>query len=257
MIQFNINRFGKLARWSLTNDKKYYVRSFLQVFAMLTLVFLFFTGTVFTINGNSANYQACGVVVIMMFAINIIIGPSLMFYSMTGKHDRQALLMLPASNLEKYLMRYSTWILLFPLYVVAFLSADLIQYLVHVILGHDFATFVTAELLNHIHVLKDIPLSKSNWLDLVIFLFWLHSLYALGVTFFRSRKFNWVLTTLVFIAFGLLCGWMFSGDAESETSHTWTNVLMDVFCFVWVLVNFWLSYKLFCRTQVIGKFVNL
>jgi len=256
MIQFNINRFGKLARWSLTNDKKYYVRSFLQVFAMLTLVFLFFTGTVFTINGNSANYQACGVVVIMMFAINIIIGPSLMFYSMTGKHDRQALLMLPASNLEKYLMRYSSWILLLPLYAIAFLSADLIQYLVHMIMGHDYAMFVTAELMDHIHVLKDIPLSKSNWLDIAIFLFWLHALYALGGTFFRSRKFNWVLTTIVFIAFCMVCMWSFDTDIKSEP-HTWTHRVMVVFYFVWALVNFWLSYKLFCRTQVISKFVNL
>ena len=256
MIQFNINRFGKLARWSLTNDKKYYVRSFLQVFAMLTLVFLFFTGTVFTINGNSANYQACGVVVIMMFAINIIIGPSLMFYSMTGKHDRQALLMLPASNLEKYLMRYSTWILLFPLYVVAFLSADLIQYLVHMIMGHDYAMFVTAELMNHIHVLKDIPLSKSNLLDIAVFLFWLHALYALGGTLFRSRKFNWVLTTIVFIVFCIVCMWLFDTDIKSEP-HTWTHWVIVVFYFVWALVNFWLSYKLFCRTQVIGKFVNV
>lgn len=256
MIQFNINRFGKLARWSLTNDKKYYARSFLQVFAMLTLVFLFFTGIVFTINGNSANYQACGVVVIMMFAINIIIGPSLMFYSMTGKHDRQALLMLPASNLEKYLMRYSTWILLFPLYVVAFLSADLIQYLVHMIMGHDYAMFVTAELLNHIHVLKDIPLSKSNLLDFAVFLFWLHALYALGASFFRSRKFNWVLTTIVFIVFCIVCMWLFDTDIKSEP-HTWTHWVMVVFYFVWALVNFWLSYKLFCRTQVISKFVNL
>ncbi len=254
MIQFNINRFGKLARWSLTNDKRYYIRSFLQVFAVLTLAFLFFTGIVVN---TRPNYQACSVVAIMMFAVNIIIGPSFMFYSMTDKHDRQALLMLPASNLEKYLMRYSTWILLFPLYVVAFLSADLIQYLVHVIMGHDNVTFVAAELLNHIHVLKDnIPLSKSILLDLAIFLFWLHALYALGATFFRSRKFNWVLTTIIFIAFCIVCMWLFSTDAKSGP-HTWTHWVMSFLYVVWALANFWLSYRLFCRTQVIGKFVNL
>ena len=30
MIQFNFNRFVKLAKWSLTNDKKYHVKTFLQ-----------------------------------------------------------------------------------------------------------------------------------------------------------------------------------------------------------------------------------
>ena len=43
MIQFSFNRFGKLARWSLTNDRKYYVRTFVQMLTVLTLVFLFFT----------------------------------------------------------------------------------------------------------------------------------------------------------------------------------------------------------------------
>ena len=39
MIQFDFNRFGKLARWSLVNDKSYYVRTFLQMVAVLTLAF--------------------------------------------------------------------------------------------------------------------------------------------------------------------------------------------------------------------------
>ena len=43
MIQFNIQRFGKLAKWTLVNDKKYLVKSFLQVFAILTFLFLVFT----------------------------------------------------------------------------------------------------------------------------------------------------------------------------------------------------------------------
>ena len=43
MIQFNIHRFRKVARWSLTNDKSFYMRMFLQMFVALTLTFLFFT----------------------------------------------------------------------------------------------------------------------------------------------------------------------------------------------------------------------
>ena len=43
MIQFNFNRFGKLARWTLTNEKKYNLKSFLQNLVVLTLVFVFFT----------------------------------------------------------------------------------------------------------------------------------------------------------------------------------------------------------------------
>ena len=135
MIQFNFNRFGKLARWSLTNDRSYYVRGFMQVLVILTLIFLAFTTNFFkfTVNGSSNPYVSCSTVTFLLFFITLIIGPSLMFQSMKNKHDRQTLLMLPASNFEKYIIRYSTWIILLPLYVIAFFGADLIQYLVNVL----------------------------------------------------------------------------------------------------------------------------
>ena len=69
MIQFNFNRFAKLARWSLTNDKKYHVKSLLQMFIVLVLLFVFFT-----INPNrivmaqqSVGYQACAIGTLAIF----------------------------------------------------------------------------------------------------------------------------------------------------------------------------------------------
>ena len=130
MIHFNIKRFGKLARWSLTNDKNYYVRTFLQVLVVLTLLFVAFSTNFFNIrvDNTSQNYATCCIATAILFIGTVITGPSTMFYSMKGKHDHQALLMLPASNLEKYVMRYfSSWVILLPLYLVAFLAADLVQ----------------------------------------------------------------------------------------------------------------------------------
>ena len=102
MIQFSFNRFAKLARWSLTNDKKYHVKSLLQMFIVLVLLFVFFT-----INPNrivmaqqSVGYQACAIGTVAIFLVGIVMGSSFMFYSMDGKHDKQALLLLPASNFE-------------------------------------------------------------------------------------------------------------------------------------------------------------
>jgi hypothetical protein len=34
-------------------------------------------------------------------------------------------------------------------------------------------------------------------------------------------------------------------------------IAWDALYGAWFLLNFWLSYRLFCRQQVIGKFVNL
>ena len=38
MIQFNSDRFGKLVRLSLVNDRKYYIKSFLQVFVIFLMM---------------------------------------------------------------------------------------------------------------------------------------------------------------------------------------------------------------------------
>ena len=57
MIQFNVKRFAKLARWSLTNDRKYYVKNFLWVLVVLTLMFVGFSTNFIkvTTNGVSQN----------------------------------------------------------------------------------------------------------------------------------------------------------------------------------------------------------
>ena len=267
MIQFSFNRFGKLARWSLVNDRSYYVRTFLQMVTVLTLVFLFFTleGNGTTIHDEKGyttdHYMPCFFVSLYVFIITVIIGPSLMFYSMKGKHDRQTLLMLPASNLEKYLMRYSTWILLVPILLLAFFAADLIQYVVNWLVGRDYTTFVTTHFLFNEHLVSWRThvwneLSEDGAFNHYFTGLWLHSVYALGATFFRSHKFNAVFTTIIIIVGLMGFVWAFGGESKevvASSSYTVDYVIWSVL----TVVNFWLSYKLFCRTQVIGKFVNV
>ena len=198
-----------------------------------------------------------------MIVVTIICGPSYMFYSMEGKHDKQALLMLPASNFEKYLMRYATWLILAPLFVVGFFAADLLQYAINTLLGHEYVTFVISTLKDFAtHMWQTIvtPKGRVEFVNVVGFFFLLlHSFYALGATFFRSRKFNWVLTTIILILGIGLIAWLFNdGKADSESNMSLEAIIaFDVMAGLWAIFNFWLSYRLFCRTQVIGKFVNL
>ena len=267
MIQFSFNRFGKLARWSLVNDRSYYVRTFLQMVTVLTLVFLFFTleGNGTTIHDEKGytvdHYMPCLFVSLYVLIITLVIGPSLMFYSMKGKHDRQTLMTLPASNLEKYLMRYSTWIILVPILLLAFFAADLIQYVVNWLVGRDYTTFVTTHFLFNEHLVSWRThvwneLSEDGAFNHYFTGLWLHSVYALGATFFRSRKFNPIFTTIIIIVGLMGFVWAFGGESKevvASSSYTVDYVIWSVL----TVVNFWLSYKLFCRTQVIGKYVNL
>ena len=264
MIQFNFNRFGKVAKWSLTNDKGYYLRSFLQVLVILTLIFLGFTTQFFTfkINGESRAYDPCATIAMIILLFNLITGPSLMFQSMRGKHDRQTLLMLPASNFEKYVMRYSTWILLLPLYVIAFFGADLVQYLVNVLGGNEHVMFVTTKLVDmSSDTMKNLFNTQGRFMltDFFVAMLWLHSVFALGGTFFRSHKYAAILTTVAIIVYGMLHVWLFGmGDSyDDKNPSDTTDIIWCVSYGIWAIVNFWLSYRLFCRNQVIGKFVNL
>ena len=268
MIQFSFNRFGKLARWSLVNDRSYYVRTFLQMVTVLTLVFLFFTleGNGTTIHDEKGyttdHYMPCFFVSLYVFIITVIIGPSLMFYSMKGKHDRQTLLMLPTSNLEKYLMRYSTWILLLPILLLAFFAADLIQYVVNWLVGRDYTTFVTTHFLFDERLVSWRTrlwneLSEDGGFNHYFTGLGLHSVYALGATFFRSHKFNAIFTTIVLIMFVMSLIWLLNNFAESDSIVIGGQDKVGyIVCIGLTVVNFWLSYRLFCRTQVIGKYVN-
>ena len=202
----------------------------------------------------------CFFVSLYVFIITIVIGPSLMFYSMRGKHDRQTLLMLPTSNLEKYLMRYSTWILLVPILFLAFFAADLIQYVVNWLVGRDYTTFVTTHFLFNEHLVSWRThvwneLSEDGGFNRYFTGLWLHSVYALGATFFRSRKFNTIFTTIIIIVGLMGFVWAFGGESKvvtASSSYTVDYVIWSVL----TVLNFWLSYRLFCRTQVIGRFVN-
>ena len=262
MIQFNIHRFRKVARWSLTNDKSFYMRMFLQMFVVLTLTFLFFTTSFYWLKGADTGYKPCCVVVVMMLLVQIAMGPSMMFYSMKGKYDKQALLLLPASNFEKYLMRYATWILLLGLWVIGYFGADLVQYVINWLIGNN-PQFVTAVFASHIN-----PFSINlEYVDLVnvstviIAFAWFQSCFALGATFFRSARYSWILTILALIFLSMVQAWLFpnfsSGRIVIDSNATMKPYTSNAVYGIWAILNYWLSYKLFCRTQNIGKFVNL
>jgi hypothetical protein len=189
-------------------------------------------------------------------------GPSMMFYSMKNKHDKQALLMLPASNFEKYLMRYSTWLILLPIYTVALLGADLIQYLVNIMMNHEYTTFVMSfivDKLSNAHM-SDEWVPKATWHAIIVLALSTHSFYALGGTFFRSHKYAWVYTSVAFVVLGMLSIWLTpeSGKMENNSQpSTLEYVIWDSISAIWMIFNFWLSYRCFCRTQNIGRFINL
>ena len=254
MLQFNFNRFGKLVRWSLTMDRRWFVKNTLSWLVVFTLMFLFFT-CVARFNSQPASlpaYGACTSMVLFTTVAILVLGPTMMFNSMRGKHDDQRLMTLPASNLEKYLMRYSYWLLLLPSFV-------LLQYLVNWLLGHEGRMLVMQYMGSPQLNIGAVP--RPLGVCIVLTFVWLHSCYAVGATFFRSHKYSWIMTSATLIVLGVILGALWPHDeiARSISSDTAINLvrLWDVIYLFLIALNFWLSYRFFCRQQVIGKYVNV
>ena len=159
-------------------------------------------------------------------------------------------------------MRYSSFLILLPIYVVGPLLADLLQYLIHLIVGHDYGRFVVSVAWKELFVdtLSE-EISKPRFVgSMIVVLLWIQSLYALGATLFRTRKFNWIITTVVLI---LLVVLLFKNQGKVEAidlkddSTTLTYATGFGIYLALTAINYWLSYRFFCRTQVRGKFVNL
>ncbi|MDE7455705.1 MAG: hypothetical protein K2M96_03255 [Prevotella sp.] len=256
MKRFDITRFGHTLRWSLTMDRGWFLRTTLSWTVMLTLMFLLFTCFTFIVKDDGhTGYEVSTVLFVATVVAILLLGPSFMFVSMTNRHADQTLLMLPASNLEKYLARYSYWLLSLPCLAVAFLTADLLQFVVNTLTGNDNATLVMSIIVEVWgRIPDDVP--REEGLTSLLFALWLHSFYALGATFFRAHKYNYVLTSVVLVLVLMLTGIMQGKIVIDELLYhhrcycNWTLLGLSVF-------NFWLSYRLFRRTQVIGKFINI
>ena len=263
MVQFNFNRFKQLACWSLTNDKSYFLRNFLQVLVSATLVFLTFTtGLIGHPGANSHN--VCGVISLLMLGGAVVVGPSVMFQSMKGKHSTESLLMLPASNFEKYLMRWATWLILLPITIMALFTADLIQCFFNLALRTDYVDFVVTHCVKMVEAIFafhaiDGMYAWETIITWTITIFWFQSFYAVGGTFFRSHKYAWIQTSISIILFFMITSWIFKGSSVTVPSDdsTLVKVIIETVHVLWIVFNYWLSYRFFCRTQVIGKWVNL
>lgn len=262
MVQFNIHRFGKLAKWTLSFDKGYYIKSFLQMFVIVVLLFAAFTTRFFTfINTTvSSRYAPCAAIFMGVLIVHMMIGPAMVFYNLKTRRDDQTYMMLPASNLEKYLVRYVVYFGMLIIYIVALVGADLVQYLLNVLIGKVDALLVMSYLTDRLPRVSSAPFSTTEIVSMNICIFWFNSLYALGGTFFRSHKYAWVFTTIIIIFISMLLAWLLpktelmSLDGDTPLR---TRVIVDILYAVWTVLNYWLAYKCFCRSQVIGKFVNI
>lgn len=275
MKNFDMNRFGRTLRWSALMTKKEALTNLASMtfaFAVLAVVQVMSSRNVpdIVVENNLHNFTSFA---LFVFLIICSIGGCWIFSNMKTKEQRITFKMLPATDLEKFVVRalYATvvwWLMGF----IAFCLADLFRMLISLIAGIDIVKSAVPDFLNMLFGGNDHNISIFGETDMTYVLpltfaanawaFWVHSLYILGGALFRRRQF--VLTTLAHCIIGLAFTPVIVNFVDSLDKATaeqmfctvmWTAGSVFTLLF---LLNWWLSYKIFRRMQVINnKWLNL
>lgn len=256
----NLHRMANFAKWTLAIDKPYYRMSFYMYIAATTIAFQIININ-FLLGRNEGIFMALGICVALPIA-TIVFAGSYMFQSFHKyKEGIREMFLIPASNLEKFLVRYilPTAVLL-AMTIVCILIGDVLQYVVGMTIQREPLQFVTVELWKGLTSPFDLP--DGTVLFVVLLLFWIHTLYLLGANLFRNVKFNWAFTSifliLLFIGIGKIIPILAHHPGRILISSCNQHPLPYIVGFLTVgILNFWLAYKLFCRRQIIGRFINL
>ncbi|MBQ2950323.1 MAG: hypothetical protein IJE12_04660 [Prevotella sp.] len=271
MKQFDLSRFWLTLKTDNVLQWKASLRLTLGMAFALTTIYVVNSLTYSDSLGENRFYtylNTCWGLTLFCFIFFMGIGGCFMASNMKTKQQRIAFLSLPSSNLEKFLSRF-LWCTVgfFLFFCVAMVIADLLR-AVFCLSVHGNAC--GSILVYHFKMLGMASFNDPNGnfeMEIVYAVIMVtsvalysHSVYLLGGVFFR--KFNWILTTVVCYAVSPFLALLnYYVDIEpvvkSDGLTTMAYIVTSV-CLLLTVFNYWASYRLFCRSQVIcNKIVNI
>ena len=271
----NIKRMGHLALWILTDNRHYFRRQLWMFIAICCLVMQIINVNFMSYGTHEHITNTVVVALTTVLLVTLIAGGSYMCMSLHDRKDSfRDLHMLPATNLEKYVVCFVVGFLaaLFS-YVVAILIGDALQIGIGLILGRPDVHMLTSDILNNMSHFNGTGPTK-------LLMAWLFSMFLLGANFFRNIKLNAILTAIVLLVLwilfmvtlpstpmyyngltynnGLRHAFLDSGDLGDMARHQLHVYMIVIYILlaVFTIFNVWMSYRLFCRRQLVAKFIN-
>lgn len=282
---FSIKRFGMILRWNLLTNWRHYLNTTIGMAIGLTMI-------VFTSTGDVTRMKELGIergltdtdmivwqlgypLTFTAFIFCFVLA-AYIFANMGTKLQRETFMMLPGSNAEKYLCR-----LLFATvgaavqFALAVMVADAIQALYALFMHPDFLPSLTLAAIKSLgqNPLIGITLGSSAHVNMVIpqvaataVLLFSSSFAVLGGTLFRKRPA--VITGSIWLAliigFSYLMALMVRAGVLDRipvldvSELNWTIIAVSAIMTALAVINYWLSYRIFCRMQVVcNKWINL
>lgn len=290
MNTFSFNRFGKTLRWVLSVNQRrilYAIAgSVVGVFiAEMILLRLSSLDSPFRMLNQYGDVGAA------LFAVASLILVSTIVSGVNEKRKREAFLMLPASNLEKFLalMTYTSVVCVLGVFL-AFVLGDSLRMgwfwvsgpyteIETSVMGNPVETYywwssAIPKMMDNLtpHILEA---DSCNWFYLVMNIVvigaiavWTHSLLIIGGTLLR--KYSFVASMLVFILFVWLLSWtihhfglyLFWSDVWKDGHHYVSEVgvlayILAVLLPLLSVFNYWASFHIFKNFQLItNKWTN-
>ena len=274
MSNFDIKRFTRVAQWTWKMNFK----GVLSFAAGLSIGYLGpYIGWIYPyLKGMPADDEGRLIeriaFCVVIYLIVVIISGTWIFANMQTKAQRTTVKLLPATDLEKFLVNFLAVTLgAAVMAIVAFCIADIVRIVVCLIFGIDHVAIGLPYFIQMIFTDTDFAGSSINAgrifptavnFTALGWCLWAQSLYVLGGTVLRRYQF--VITSavhvLLFIAFAIVVSYG-GGNVETTvmdeglapTFYTIGAVLFGI-----AVLNWWFSYRIFKRMQVINnKWINL
>ncbi len=284
---FDLHRFGMVLRWDLLTNWKSYFYSIAGLaigIIMLSISMLYsFPHSYFIVERDLNYYYECRMTGFLaaIFILFIFISACNIFSNMKTKLQRESFMMLPANNLEKYAARFLMMSIgSIIMMLIATLIADFVQFVLSFFMTPGYHASIIGSSLSQIYKAAtdagNNPISILAWqykIDAAIlgwsFLTMIYSFCLLGGTFFRKQPI--ILTAVSGIIIFMIIGYCGSELEEwgafdffkhLNYDNPGTSLCMAIFWSVIFLAlaafNYWASYKLFTRMQVIcNKWINI
>lgn len=279
MKSFDLQRFTLLMKHELTEHSRSYLRFILGAFAAFFIVNFLLSYEIALLNREMDITDIAGPTLrtisgtsIVIIVLLMIVSISSLYNNMNTKQERIRFLMLPATNLEKYLCRWVQLSIIGTLLIVgAYCVADLCCWMVRGMLGHGLGLSMTYFFDDAFRGL----FFQCEWDEALIFhyefnpiicimLIALLSTYHLGGAFFR--RVPYIFTTLAIIAFGIsltivgttLAALLINNENVLDILERLVEnnrIIFFTFFYVlplaWALLCHWLSYRMLTRANVI------
>lgn len=276
---FDLHRFGMVLRWDLLTNKKRYI------FGLLGLILGFtgcFVGCLYSSRGwaNAIAHgeSAPGAPSLNDFYIDqtynffwiflsivMVVMAAKIFHNMKHKLSRESFLMLPATSLEKFIARLLLMSVgAFFMVLVALVGGDMIQFLFSFAITPTFHISITWPILSKWGIFF---INNTN-IETICAILFIHSFCTLGGSFYRKQSVILTLVTGCILAF--IFGYTITELHElgvfplnghmnaDEIQTTICEILAIIFSLAFTGFNYWASYKLFTRMQVIcNKWINI